>query len=81
MNNVVLVSSVQQTHLVIHMYIIHIYIYSFIFRFFSHIGYHRIFEFPVLYSRSLLVIYFIYSSVYILFYLFIFSVCILISSS
>ena len=26
-NNVVLVSSVQQTHLVIHMYIIHIYIF------------------------------------------------------
>ena len=43
---------------------LYIYIYSF-FRFFSHIGYHRIFEleFFELYSRSLLVSYLIYSRV------------------
>ena len=49
--NVVLVSGVQQ--------------YIYIFRFVSIIGYYKIL-FPVLYSRSLLFIYFIYSSVYLL---------------
>ena len=41
------------------------YTYTYIhsFRFFSHIGHYRE-EFPVLYSRPLLVIYFIYSSIY-----------------
>ena len=51
--NVVLVSGVQQ------------YIYIFFFRFVSITGYYKIL-FPVLYSRSLLFIYFIYSSVYLL---------------
>ena len=50
--NIALVSGVQQ------------YIYIF-FRFVSIIGYYKIL-FPVLYSRSLLLIYFIYSSVYLL---------------
>ena len=46
---------------------LHIYIYPFFFRFFSHTGYTEyLVEFPVLYSRSLLIIYFIYSSVYML---------------
>ena len=44
---------------------IYIYIFFFIFRFFSLLGYYRVY-FPVLYSGSLLVVYFIYSSVYIL---------------
>ena len=44
-----------------------LYIYAFFFRFFSLIGYYKILRsFPVLYDRSLLVIYFIYSSVYML---------------
>ena len=43
---------------------LYIYIYPFFFRFFSHIGYYRILtKFPVLYSRSFLVICFMYSSV------------------
>ena len=53
-----------------HIYIYHIYtnewyiyIYPLILRFFSHIGLYSI-EFPVLFSGSLLVIYFTYSSVY-----------------
>ena len=42
-----------------------LYIYSFVFRLFIHIGYYRILsEFPVLYSRSLLMSYFICSRVY-----------------
>ena len=38
---------------------------SILFQVLSCIGYYRV-EFPVLYSRSLLIIYFIYSSVYVL---------------
>ena len=46
---------------------IHIFIYLFFFRFFSLIGYYKIWSrVLVLYSMSLLVIYFIYSSVYML---------------
>ena len=46
----------------------HIYIYLLFFRFFTHIGPYRIMSrVPMLYSRSLLVIYFIYSSVYMSF--------------
>ena len=40
-----------------------IYIHSLIFSFFSHIGSHRILEFPVLCRRSLLIIYFIHNGV------------------
>ena len=48
---------------------IHINTYLFFFRFFSLIGYYRILSiFPVLYSRSLLVIYLIYSNVCMLKY-------------
>ena len=43
------------------------YVYIFFFRLLSLIGYYKILSmFPVLYSRSLLVIYFIYSSMYML---------------
>ena len=57
--NVVLVSGVQQSDSVIHIAII--------FQILFHTGYIRILiEFPVLYSRSLLITYFIYSSVYML---------------
>ena len=42
--------------------VIHTYIYPFFLRFFSHTGYQV--EFSVLYNRSLLVISFIYNSVY-----------------
>ena len=44
---------------------IYIYIFIFIFRFFSLLGYYPV-HFPVLYSGSLLVVYFVYSSVYML---------------
>ena len=51
-----LVSGVQQSDSVIHIFIR--------FQLFIHIGYYRILsEFPVLYSRSLLVIFFIYSNI------------------
>ena len=47
---------------------LHAYMYSFLFSFFSHIGYYRILsiEFPVLKSRSLWIIDLIYSSVCLL---------------
>ena len=44
---------------------INIYIFIFIFRFFSLLGYYPVYS-PAMYSGSLLVVYFIYSSVYIL---------------
>ena len=54
-----LVSDTKQTDSVI------IYIYPFFFIFFSHTGYYTIVSWvPQLYSRSLLIIYFIYNSVY-----------------
>ena len=44
---------------------IQLYMYLFFFKFFSHLGYYRILSrVPVLYSRSLLIIYFKYSRVY-----------------
>ena len=44
---------------------LYMYIHPFFFRFFSHIGVYKYFvEFPVPYSSSLLIIYYIYSSVY-----------------
>ena len=44
---------------------LYIYMYPFFFKIFSHLGYYRILSsFPVLYSRSLLVIYFKHSRVY-----------------
>ena len=59
-HNVVLVSDAQQSDLVIHIYIL-------FFKLFSLIGYYRILSrVPVLYSLSLLIIYFICSSVYML---------------
>ena len=57
--SVALVSAVQQSESVIRIHI------STFFRFFSHIGHYRVLSrVPCVYSRSLLVIYFIYSSVY-----------------
>ena len=46
----------------------HEYIYIFFFRFFRHIVYYKTLDafFPMLYCRSLLVIYFIHNSVYLL---------------
>ena len=44
---------------------IQLYIYMYLFQNFFHLGYYRVLaESPVLYSRSLLVIYFKYNSVY-----------------
>ena len=71
--NSVLVSVIQQAewisyHMSIYIYQLSvIYIHS-VFRFFSHIGHYRILnrEFPVLYSRSPLVIYFISEAVLLL---------------
>ena len=58
-NNVVLISSIQLTDSVIHI------MYFYFFKFFSHLGYCRVLSTVlVLYSRSLLVIYFKYSSLY-----------------
>ena len=46
---------------------LHIYVYLFFFRFFSHIGYYRILSrVLVLGSMSLLIIFIIYTSMYIL---------------
>ena len=60
MNNVMFISGVQPSHSVIQ------YMYLFVFIFFSQLSYYGILsEFPVLYSRSLLVICFKYCSVYI----------------
>ena len=57
--NVILISAVQQSDSVLHMYLI-------FFKFFPHVVIAEYWaEFPVLYSRSLLVIYSIYSSVHI----------------
>ena len=56
-----LVTSVEQSESVLY---IHIYVKSLFLRFFFHIGHYRAqVEFLVLYSRFLLTIYFIYSSV------------------
>ena len=45
--------------------VIQLYMYLFFFKFFPHLGYYRILSrVPVLYSRSLLIIYFKYSRVY-----------------
>ena len=56
--NVILISAVQQSDSVLHMYLI-------FFKFFPHVVIAEYWaEFPVLYSRSLLVIYSIYSNVY-----------------
>ena len=57
-NGVVVVSGVQQSKSVIHLFI------SILFRFFSRIGYYTVLSFPVVYSRSLLPIYFIYVCMY-----------------
>ena len=47
--------------------VIHLYIYPLFFRFFSHMVITEYWvESPVLHSRSLLVIYFVYSSLYLL---------------
>ena len=47
---------------------IQVYIYLFFFKFFSHLGYYRILSrVPMLYSRSLLIIYFKYNRVYMSF--------------
>ena len=47
--------------------VIQLYLHIYFFRFFFLIGYSKILvEFPVLYSRSLLIIYFVYSGVYML---------------
>ena len=63
--NVVFISAVKQSVSVVYIYK-YTYIYSF-FRFFSIIGYYKILNIvPWLYSRSLLFIYFIFSSVYLL---------------
>ena len=60
----VLVSAVQQSESIIHI----LYIYPLFFRFYSHIGHYRVLSrVPcaiLLYSRSLLFVCFIYSSVY-----------------
>ena len=42
-----------------------LHIYLLCFRLFSHISHYRVLRFPVLYSKSSLVIYFIYSNVYV----------------
>ena len=55
--NILLVLGIHQSDLDTYHYIKNEYIYSLFFRFFSHMGYHRILvEFPVLYSRSWLTI-------------------------
>ena len=70
--NVVLVSGVQQSDSVIHIYVyvyIYIYIYIYIYVLFQIIFPYRLLqeiEFSGLYSRSLLIIYFVYNSVYLL---------------
>ena len=56
----VLVSGVEQSDSVIHTHI------SILFQILFHYRLLQSIEFPVLYSRSLLIIYFIYSSVYML---------------
>ena len=65
-----LVSGAQQKDLVYIykcVYIHLVYIYTFFFKFFSIIGYYKILNIiPILYSRSLLLIYFLHSSEYLL---------------
>ena len=49
---------------------LYMYMYPFLFRFFSHTGYYTVLSrLPLLYSRSLLPIYFIYSHVYHIFFI------------